>query len=165
MNALRHLLAWGLFAAAAVILAPGLLSPAAAELRIERWQAQLESGFGPAASAQTAERAAALGSHPAHRLMVMRALIATAWLPVLLPFWLAALVQGWAWRRGRQEVFAQANPRLYLAGVHLSIALAGGGLLALLSPIDLPLAAIPLWGALVTLCISGACMHRPAWRG
>ncbi|MBC7779634.1 MAG: DUF4400 domain-containing protein [Proteobacteria bacterium] len=96
-------------------------------------------------------------------LLSMRTATVVAWLPVLMPLWLGALVQGWVLRDIRRHAFAGTDPRVHRACMHASIALGGAGAVALGVPVDLPASMIPVLGATLAVLGVGTVAHLPRW--
>lgn len=166
MSPLRHATAWIAAVAGAASFTGALVHPSDLEPLVQRWQAQLADGMGPARALQV--HAAALdlqASSLPSTLLALRAATLCAWLWLLAPLWLAAALQGWAIADIRRAAFAASNPALHRLACHAAVAASGALLAALALPIDLPLASLPAAGLLVALLLAWQFAHRPAWRG
>jgi len=186
MTLLRHALIWAAMTLTAVTVLPALTAVETTSTLIARWQQQLHASLGAKPAAQIAERALWLpgsasasavrpGQSPATAaqrgyrlaltLVLMRAMTLLAWLPVLLPLWLAAVVQGWVMREIASHRFSGGNPQLHQLCALGAVGAGGAGALALVLPVPLPLSSIPLLGMLLAALITGAVAHCPRWRG
>jgi len=186
MTLLRHALIWAAMTLTAVTVLPALTAVDTTTTLIARWQHQLDASLGAKSAAQIVERtmrsagsasvlspgaggpsatAAQRGYRLALTLMLMRAMTLLAWLPVLLPLWLAAVVQGWVLREIASHRFSGGNQQVHQLCALGAVGAGGAGALALVLPVPLPLPSIPLLGMLLAVLITGAVAHCPRWRG
>jgi len=165
MSPLRHSAAWIAVVAGTAAATAGLVQPADLALLEQRWLTRLVDGFGAlrAARIDAAARGGPGSALPA--LLALRAATLGAWLWLLGPLWLAAVLQGWAIADTRRAAFAAASPILRRMACHGTIGLAGAVLFALSLPLDMPLTVVPAGGALVAVLLAVQFAHRPMWRG
>lgn len=116
-------------------------------------------GFAPLDEAARALAAVAEALEQQRHAVTLRAVLAAAWLLVLLPLWLAVLVDGLALRARKFETLGFQNPTAFTLGLHLAIVLAALPLLYLVAPFPVTPWFMPWWSLAAALPVGFALTH------